>query len=204
MCVFRLYSSAVYPGLLRKTTGHRATRISRWRLSPVWTSRTCPQQKQLQLYPRNAECALLPCRGARLKPPLVISVYGTFMHTAHFSQRAVKQHLCAQLLWAIRSTENYAQHNSLYLTSGCPEQALWIKGKIYWTIFMWCSHKWAESSSILFLQVTRTLETVLVTWSNSSHPIPALPHFLWSTLGFALANKIGQTPLRPQNLPKHC
>lgn len=112
------------------------------------------------------QCVLwLPDVGVWLKSPSIISVHGIFMHPAYFSQRAAEQHIFVQqfqLLWAITTIENYAHHNSLYLTSEQPKHALRIKGKIYWTIFVWCSRKWAKRSLILFLQITRTLKQSLL------------------------------------------
>ena len=67
-----------------------------------------------------------------LKPPFVISVYGIFMHIAHFSQRAVEWHHFepqSQLLWAVRTIQNHAHHSSLYFTSEHPRCALRIKGE---------------------------------------------------------------------------
>lgn len=79
------------------------------------------------------------CGGLTLKPLLVVSGYGIFMHMAHFSRRALEQQ--SQVTLTIRTNEEYAWHSSLHFTSQHPTSTLQIEWNSTEPVYMMLEQK---------------------------------------------------------------
>lgn len=110
-------------------------------LSAMRASWSCPFQKQLKRSSTSGaqDAPGYLMWGLTLKPLLVVSGYGIFMHMAHFSRKALEQQ--SQVTLTIRTNENYAWHSSLHCTSYHPTSTLQIEWNSTEPVYMMLEQK---------------------------------------------------------------
>lgn len=202
ICPFRIHVCflhcilATYAGLLRKIRDHCGIHTSLELLSAMWTSWSCPFKKQLKC---SSTSGAQDAPGylmwrLTLKPLLVVSGYGIFMHMAHFSRRALEQQ--SQVTLTIKTNEEYAWHSSLRFTSQHPTSTLQIEWNSTEPVYMMLEQK----ISVDYLHPQNDLCCI----KQVTCPSIALPHserFTFRSVLFKRKQDEHKT-LTQQNVPK--